>query len=295
MAVYFVSPELLPNDEKREKPIWADPEHGGNLPLAFKKELWERVTYYPHGVQNKLVNCIDFDCCNRPLNPTSPMTNIIGRGNLGKWGPNHAADPIVIRKYEGKYYVLVVKRSDTKEYALPGGMVDPGETLTVTVVRELLEEAADGSYSDLLELFNAYGKIVYKGINEKDPRNTWNAWMETACVAVLVPESFCKTITLRPQFGETLSSRWMRIESDAASLYSDHGTYILRACSELNISYTYPFWRILGFKKLFLDDEINLYSIHNSIQRYIMHLMYYCLIIFVAALVATFLAFDSIV
>jgi ADP-ribose pyrophosphatase len=32
----------------------------------------------------------------RPLNP-SGRTGISSRGQLGKWGPNHAADPIVTR------------------------------------------------------------------------------------------------------------------------------------------------------------------------------------------------------
>lgn len=31
-----------------------------------------------------------------PLNPVG-RTGIIGRGHLGHWGPNHAADPIVTR------------------------------------------------------------------------------------------------------------------------------------------------------------------------------------------------------
>lgn len=32
----------------------------------------------------------------RPLNPIG-RTGLTGRGVLGKWGPNHAADPIVTR------------------------------------------------------------------------------------------------------------------------------------------------------------------------------------------------------
>lgn len=31
-----------------------------------------------------------------PLNPVG-RTGIVGRGVLGRWGPNHAADPIVTR------------------------------------------------------------------------------------------------------------------------------------------------------------------------------------------------------
>jgi ADP-ribose pyrophosphatase len=33
---------------------------------------------------------------NRPLNPIG-RTGLSGRGILGRWGPNHAADPIITR------------------------------------------------------------------------------------------------------------------------------------------------------------------------------------------------------
>lgn len=36
---------------------------------------------------------------------------------------------------------VAIKRGDTGEWALPGGMVDPGEKVTVTAVREFQEEA----------------------------------------------------------------------------------------------------------------------------------------------------------
>ena len=36
------------------------------------------------------------DSNGRPLNPRG-RTGLVGRGLLGRWGPNHAADPIVTR------------------------------------------------------------------------------------------------------------------------------------------------------------------------------------------------------
>lgn len=36
---------------------------------------------------------------------------------------------------------VAIKRGDTGEWALPGGMVDPGESVSSTAVREFQEEA----------------------------------------------------------------------------------------------------------------------------------------------------------
>lgn len=59
------------------------------------------------------------------------------RDHLGKWGPKNAADPVVVAN--GK--ILLIRRKDTGQWALPGGMVDPSEHVSVTARRELLEEA----------------------------------------------------------------------------------------------------------------------------------------------------------
>ena len=74
-----------------------------------------------------------------PINLYGP-TGIGGLGLLGKWGPNHAADPIVIT-YDSTgetYQVLVIERKDTPGvYALPGGIRDSNEFISTTVTREL--------------------------------------------------------------------------------------------------------------------------------------------------------------
>ena len=68
----------------------------------------------------------------RPLNIRG-RTGITGRGLLGKWGPNHAADPVVTRwkrningdklkGSEGKCILqfVAIQRLDTGEWAIPG-------------------------------------------------------------------------------------------------------------------------------------------------------------------------------
>ena len=61
----------------------------------------------------------------RPLNPRG-RTGLAGRGLLGKWGPNHAADPIVTRLHPttNQLQVVVVKRTDgSDEWSLPGVLI----------------------------------------------------------------------------------------------------------------------------------------------------------------------------
>jgi ADP-ribose pyrophosphatase len=58
---------------------------------------------------------------------------VSGRGLLGRWGPNHAGDPVVTRwaktQQDTKHKVLeiiLINRKDSGNLALPGGMIDPG-------------------------------------------------------------------------------------------------------------------------------------------------------------------------
>jgi ADP-ribose pyrophosphatase len=68
-----------------------------------------------------------------PCNPVG-RTGIIGRGHLGRWGPNHAADPIVTcwkRDNQGRIVnhsvtnmpilqFVGIRRKDTGQWAIPG-------------------------------------------------------------------------------------------------------------------------------------------------------------------------------
>jgi ADP-ribose pyrophosphatase len=140
----------------------------------------------------------------RPRNPAG-RTGLVGRGLLGRWGPNHAADPILTRwKRDSKgnkvthpdsgkniLQFVAIKRKDCGEWAIPGGMVDPGEKISTTLKREFGEEAMNSlqksrAEKQMLEkqlhsLFSQEHFVVYKGYVD-DPRNTDNAWIETEAV-----------------------------------------------------------------------------------------------------------------
>lgn len=161
-----------------------------------------------HGLYNFFVININGKSKKVPQNPVG-RTGLTGRGHLGRWGCNHAADPIVTtwsRDANGRVIndpksgkpilkFVGIQRRDTKEWAIPGGMRDPGEVITKTLVREFAEEALDyslkydknnnleknGEVEKKLDSFFKNGTLVYKGYVD-DPRNTDNAWMETiAC------------------------------------------------------------------------------------------------------------------
>ena len=78
-----------------------------------------------------------------PRNPVG-RTGMHGRGLLGRYGANFAADPIVTRRKPTDPTVLqmvTITRRDTGELAIPGGMVEYDETVNQTLRKEFYEEA----------------------------------------------------------------------------------------------------------------------------------------------------------
>nr|XP_014349990.1 PREDICTED: ADP-ribose pyrophosphatase, mitochondrial isoform X1 [Latimeria chalumnae] len=144
-------------------PVWADPHisEGSEPPLQFNVE--------ENDVNRKSFEGSYEVIDGRPRNPFG-RTGLKGRGLLGRWGPNHAADPIITRWK---------------------GMVDPGEKISMTLKREFGEEALNmlkkseqekrELQEKLQKLFSQEHLEVYKGYVD-DPRNTDNAWIETVAI-----------------------------------------------------------------------------------------------------------------
>ena len=249
---YYDDPSIL-DQNGQGRPAFADP---AILSRDFVRRLKKRYTYFPDGILKELGSAVLFTE-GRPIYPGIPLSPNNGRGKLGKWGPNHAADPVAIMKtrvwFQSRAYVLVVQRKDTGEYALPGGMVDPGESATQTAIREMQEEAVQVAPGDIAKFFkHNKGRTLYAGINWNDPRNTHSAWMETCVVLFCVPEWLQKNMRLRPQPGETLNSRWLDVAaSDLKLLYSDHGDYVKMACEVLRID------RKTAHTLCFFDEQVH--------------------------------------
>ncbi|KAL4843545.1 hypothetical protein H8958_015669 [Nasalis larvatus] len=178
-------------------PRWADPQISES---NFSPKFNEKDGHVERKSKNGLYEIEN----GRPRNPAG-RTGLVGRGLLGRWGPNHAADPIITRwkkdssgnkimhPVSGKHILqfVAIKRKDCGEWAIPGGMVDPGEKISATLKREFGEEALNSLQKTSAEkreieeklhkLFSQDHLVIYKGYVD-DPRNTDNAWMETEAV-----------------------------------------------------------------------------------------------------------------
>jgi ADP-ribose pyrophosphatase len=131
----FTHPSVLANDRSVKKGGWADPQEWSP---SLSDEVKQRAC---HSLEK--AGKVPFGTDGKPRNPVG-RTGLVGRGLLGKWGPNQAADPLVTRfePVTGALQMVAVQRADTKAWAIPGGMVDDGELVSATLRREFTEEAA---------------------------------------------------------------------------------------------------------------------------------------------------------
>uniref|UniRef100_A0AC35FVW0 Nudix hydrolase domain-containing protein n=1 Tax=Panagrolaimus sp. PS1159 TaxID=55785 RepID=A0AC35FVW0_9BILA len=126
------------NSDKIKGKEWADPEAVKGLKF---NQIDGKLNRKSHTGDYKL------DESGAPLNPEG-RTGLRGRGVLGRWGPNHATDPLISRLNNGKLQYIAIERSDTGQWALPGGMIDAGEEPLKAAKREFTEEALDSVPAD---------------------------------------------------------------------------------------------------------------------------------------------------
>ncbi|XP_062964472.1 ADP-ribose pyrophosphatase, mitochondrial isoform X2 [Cynocephalus volans] len=172
-------------------PRWADPQISES---NFYPKFNEKDGHVERKSQNGLYEIEN----GRPRNPAG-RTGLVGRGLLGRWGPNHAADPIITRwkrdssgnkithPVSGKHILqfVAIKRKDCGEWAIPG---------------------------------------IYKGYVD-DPRNTDNAWMETEAVNYHDETGeIMDNLTL--EAGDDAGKvKWVDI-SEKLKLYASHSQFI---------------------------------------------------------------------
>jgi ADP-ribose pyrophosphatase len=146
-----------------------------------------------------------------PLNPTG-RTGRTGR-NLGKWGESQAADPVVIAGTGDERRILLIQRDDIGVWALPGGMVDPGETAPAALVRELQEETGvDLSHQEPDDILTT-GVVA-------DWRNTDHAWVASTAALYTLPTTVTATAA-----DDAADAAWWPFHSveQLAALLEDRG------------------------------------------------------------------------
>lgn len=204
---YYVSPAVLLNDASRNPGGWADPE---DLSLSYGSP------------EESFAGRLRHDDKGRALNPFG-RTGIAGRGLLGKWGPNYAADPVItcIDPGDNSVKLLAVQRKDNGQWAIPGGMVDKGEEISRTLTRELLEETG-------VALDMNRGRLVYQGYVD-DPRNTDHAWMETTAKHLHLDLETARRLDLKAG-SDARAVRWFALTPEnICKLYASHSSLVKAA------------------------------------------------------------------
>lgn len=226
---------------------WADPEKLSEGSPWNRVDSHNKIDRKSHEGEYRIVDGI-------PLNPIG-RTGVKGRGCLGRWGPNHAADPIVTRwkvneKGErikhpktGKPILqfISIQRRDSGEWAIPGGMVDPGELVTATLRREFGEEALNsleanehnkGSLEKKIDDLFQHGFEIYRGYVD-DPRNTDNAWMETVAYNFHDKDGNSVARFKLHAGDDAVGVKWMDIGCDV-KLYASHADMIRKVAEHHN-------------------------------------------------------------
>ncbi len=169
--VKITPPELRPLALAQHVPDWAEAHATPDL--------------VPDWEQRQAAALVPFELDERgwPLHPHG-RTGRTGR-NLGRWGENQAADPIVVAGTGEQRWVLLITRDDIGVEAIPGGMVDPGETAPATLVRELREETG-------IDLTDHQSTILGRQVVD-DWRNTDNSWVASTSALYQLPEQVTAT------------------------------------------------------------------------------------------------------
>lgn len=234
--VYHVADVVISSAWAPGKPpaqSWADPECNDIEAEVAAQVAAGRKRVMPYGLS---LTDLSFNRVNGfPVNPMG-LTGITGRGELGLWGPNPAADPIIFRMINTMLCVLLIQRADgTKQWAFPGGMVDPTDpTISATAVRELKEETGfsveDLSQYSLDPVYNGY---------VDDARNTDNSWMETNAYAWFLTDDVPSNKIKLSEGGdgeETLAAKWVPVTPDLLEdgrLFASHAAILRGAVGKL--------------------------------------------------------------
>jgi len=167
----YTATSVMVNDSSRQTTGWADPAQIKAIP-----GLKDRVSFD---------GPLKFDDQHFPQNPRG-RTGLRGRGSLPLWGPNVEALSVVTRKHPAMdtVQVAVLRWPGSAEWALPGGLVTFGESITGTLRKDFQNRSNPTEMIDAL--FAAEQQTIVRRDYLDDRRNTDSAWVE-----ILVSHQHC--------------------------------------------------------------------------------------------------------
>lgn len=202
-------------------PGWADVPHVYDQILVGERLCYDEET---KGRTTVLLKC-HFDSVTQRFKNPQGKTGIRGRGELGRWGPNHAADTIVTRtKEDGTHQALLCTKNvgDGQSFLCwPAGMVEPGQTVAQTLRAELTQEALEDS--DVVDrLFAECDEGTVHAGHVDDWRNTDDAWIETVAQHFHATEDIASQLVLGVSDTQEIKNvAWYDMDS-VDNMYASH-------------------------------------------------------------------------
>jgi 8-oxo-dGTP pyrophosphatase MutT (NUDIX family) len=199
---------------------WADPED------------WRAIDF---SARPSCEGPYEFDHEGRPLNRHRTPDMPGDRGDLGQWGPNYAAESLIVAvDGTGKRYILLARRNDPgrteeeQQWSLPGGMVNAGEHASTAAIREVREETGT-------DLAAVPFKTLYQ-MYADDYRNTRNSWIETTGTLQMLhytPETRADGVEISATRWFELPDTLEQLEEQTGKLFASHGNGVQIMLGEL--------------------------------------------------------------
>jgi len=197
---------------------WSIPDTAGKKGEGLLPTASEQDEFTSKGIK--------LDSLGRPLHPWAEdllkdpaIGGVLNRGFYYNWGPNYTADTVVVNEVDQT--ILLIRRKDTGQWALPGGFIDGREESETAARREVVEETG------VMLPESVVLKPTYQG-PVGDPRSTIHAWAETSCFLAVVSESYeCKGAD------DALEAAWVPIQDALAqNVFGSHRLLIQDALAQ---------------------------------------------------------------
>lgn len=170
---------------------------------------------------------LELDSAGRPLHPwfarmiADPLIGVVvNKGAMWIWGPDRTTDA-VIQKGD---HTLLVRRTDTGQWSIPGGFVDANETSKEGMIREVREETG------LVIPESARITQTYQG-PVADIRLTAHAWPLDTSFFVELPEDgpLPEVTCADDESTEVLWVPTQELREDRVALFGAHRFLVHRA------------------------------------------------------------------